>query len=454
MVKATVDIQKQVSQAQLGTWLGPTLGIQSRLSYLVPYGKSREDMEVILRSQGLLGERQPIELSGFGLYTALPRALAIQDDLEEDGLEPYAVLTSHHPVLVSYPPDVLWLVKERGLTVLSKGMKRVLPRGIAGLGLSHEEAGRITDLTVRLASASSKSYSFWRAITATDYEGEALSSLLLEWSIANALLARAKAMAGLVPVIDSRTPGSVALAHTFNEAYGHVMHDREDEGRPTLAYLYTIGLNPNLVPRERWPGMLEKVVRNARAALEDRLYDGIHLSIRGLPSISNSRGRVATVYRLLDELSGVCQSAGLALWWSRPGIVGVGALDHGANYASFQLNLSFADVYYDGGPVDELPKYGKIYHPTKRELWDRNQVRRAMEGPDNGMPDLGPVRSRPMELELSSPTRYRVFFSKPYNMAALNDLAEGWWRSVDDSETRPGREYLQGTEAPFNQWGL
>jgi hypothetical protein len=59
-----------------------------------------------------------------------------------------------------------------------------------------------------------------------------------------------------------------------------------------------------------------------------------------------------------------------------------------------------------------------------------------------------------MELELSSPPRYRVFFSKPYNMAALNDLAEGWWRNVDNNETRPGREYLQGTEAPFNQWGV
>ncbi len=244
------------------------------------------------------------------------------------------------------------------------------------------------------------------------------------------------------------------MPHTFNLAYGYMMEDRDNGGRPAPAYLYTIGMNSSMIKRDAWSGELERVVRNARAALEDALFDGVHLSLRGLPYLSNSRGRVRVVFRLIEELSEVCQDTKVALWWSRPGLIGLGGLDHGVNFASYQLNLSFADVYYDGGPVDELPKFGKIYHPTRRELWDRDQVRRSLDTPEGGMPDIGPVRQRPTRRELDNPYRYRVSFSKPYNLAALNGLAEDWWRNIDHNETHLGREYLQGTEARFNGWGL
>ncbi len=453
-MKTTMVVDKQVGQAQLGTWLGPEVGVDVKASSLVPYGKSREDLEVILRSQELLAERQAIELSGFGLYTALPRAYVIEDELVDGGLDPYAVLASNHPVLVSYPFDVLWLVRDSGMNALRRGMTRVFSRRATGLGLSRQNAAELTERFIQLARASSRSYAFWRSITATEYEGETRSRFLMEWTIASALWARAKAMAGLVPVIDSHTPGSVALSHAFNLAYGNVMQDRDNEGRPAPAYLYTIGLNSTMIRPDTWTEELDRVVRNARVALEEMLFDGVHLAIRGLPYLSNSRGRVDVVLRLIDELSRVCQDIPLPLWWSRPGVIGVGGLDHGVNFASYQLNLSFADVYYDGGPVEDVPKYGKIYHPTRRELWNRDQVRYSLESPEGGMPDIGPVRQRPTQLELGSPQRYRIGFSKPYNMAVLNSLAENWWRNIDENETQPGQEYLQGADTPFNAWGL
>ena len=452
-LKRTVLLnEKQVERAVLGSWVGPDVGIQSNTSRLVPFGKSREDMEVFLRHPDLLGETQPVELCGFSVYSMLRRANTLNEELQDDGpRKPYSDFASKRPILVAFPSEVAWLPKNTAMNAVERSFEDSLP--LSSLGFDEVNAKKIARKISNLMATNPKTYAFWTSSTKQKFEGETLSSIMIRGSIATSNLARAKAMSGFVPIVDEGTPGSLALSHRFNLAYSHVIEDLIDTGQRAPVYFYTIALNSTCIKRDTWNSTLEKVVRNSRIALAENIFDGIHLSIRGLSRISLSSGRVNVVWKLMDQLKEATDQSKLPLWWSRPGLAGLAGLDNGVNFASFQINLNQDDIYRDGGPAEELPKFGKIVNTVKREIWHKNQVEAAMKGPDQGMPHLGVIGNAPTSRQLEIPVLYRIYFSKPYNIEAMNALGDDWRRHIGANEMSPGGQYLQSFEAPCNAWG-
>jgi|SRR2546422_2906403 len=437
MKRTTLVVEQQVQKQKLGTWTGPDLGLSTKSGYLIPYGKSSEDMEVFLRYSNVLKDGQFVELCGFSIYTMVKRATALEESF------PFNDFRSAHPVLVSFPPDVIWLGREKGAEVLNDGIEELLPPGEQGFEPS--EVAQIAQTFSELARSSRKTYGFWQGIVQQRFRGVKYSKLLMEYAFAAASRVKAKAMTGIVPVIDPATPGSVSMAHRTNLAYIHHQNDLLEQGASLVpAYLYTIQLNSGMVKPDKWTPRHRRILQNAKAALQlesQTGLDGVHLSVRGIDRISQRRPRVAVLLRFIDGLREICDDAKLPLFWGRSSLAGLGGLDYGVDYASCPINLGGGDVYSDGGPRDELPKFGNLLNVHSRDIWNRDQLVLASE--QGELPDLGNVRNMPTDTELENPHDYRLHFSKPYNVAGIRYLAEDWVSHTRGGEIEPGREYLQ-----------
>ncbi len=447
--------------ADMGRLQIPDIGVNVGYSGLPPYVKGQEDFEVILKYPEILRDKQPMEVNGFKTYSILKRSLSLQEELQGEEIydtkqTPYETIASKHPIVVSFPSEVFWLNREGGIDALEKGLKQILPH--TDFGFTQKQIRGIWNRFKEHAKNSYKKYHFWRAIIRDKFDGESLSKILMEWTIQNTMDARGKWLSGITPIIDSNTKGSVTYSHRINEAYGSLIKGRIDQGLESPALLYTLNLNSTVIDADEWTPMLEEMVRNTRLAFsEDKdYYEGIFVSVRGLELISKSHGRVNTLIKLMTKLNDIARSEIVPIWWSRLGPAGLAAIDMGSTYSSFPINMSMTDVFLTGGPIDKKYQYGRVFHPTMRARWYKDQVVKAKNGPDGGLPELKHYWNKncPTALDLDTPPAYRINFSKPYNIAAMNNIVDNWENNIKDGETSPGREFLQSFEPPYDSWGI
>jgi len=447
--------------AEIGKLKIPDLGVDIDFSGLPPYVGGREDFEVILRYPEILKNRQPLEVNGFRTHTILRRALSLQEELQGEGIygtkqTPYETIAMKHPIVISFPSEVIWLNRMDGVDCIKKNMRQVLPH--TDFGFNQKQIDYIGKKFEEHIRNSQQKYYFWRAIVRDKLDGETMSKIMMEWTIQNAIDAKGKWLAGITPLIDAKTRGSVTYSHRINRAYGSLIQGRIDQGIESPALLYTLNLNSTIIDADSWTPILEEIVRNTRLAFtEDReYYEGIFISVRGLEIISRSHGRVNTLMKLMLKINEIAKSEIVPVWWSRLGPAGFAAIDMGTTFCSFPINMRMGDVFIDGGPTEEKYKYGRIYNPTMRARWYKDQVIKSKSSPDKGMPKLKKYWSKnyPTSSDLDSPSRYRINFSKPYNVAAINNLFDQWEDNIKNGETNPGMEYLQSFEPPYDSWGL
>lgn len=458
MRRTALALERQVDRAELGSWkVSPSKSLPFGI---IPFIKGREDFEAVFRQPDLLSDGQPIEISGFGVESILRRAAVLEMELgREDITRSFTTLVREHPPVVSFPPDLVWLAHDDVVNVkLKDSLEKTLPA--SSLALTSEDTKQIAETICSNLVANPQKFAFWLAMTRRDSQTSLpYTRLLIEYSVTAATRARALGFGGLIPPVDSQTPGSVDWVHRLNLATAEVVRDRLNDGISTPPYLYTIGVNSSAFLADTPSPTLESLLADVRAALTGAVsdyFDGIHLTIRGLSRISLSGGRTNVAIDFISRLGAIAQAAGVPLWWSRPGILGLPGHDAGCSFTSYSPNLGVEDLYTTGGPPpgDPQSQFGKVLNSTQRAIWDYRQVTRAMNGPDGGLPDLGLARHFPNDDELSSARRYRIHFSKPYTVAAFRHLWVDWRQSILQGETTPGREYIQSFEAPFNQWGL
>src|SRR2546427_3873605 len=110
-----------------------------------------------------------------------------------------------HPLVGSVPPDVIWLGRSRGAEILTEGVDDLLPPG--ELSLEPAEIRQIAETLGTMVVAKPQTYHFWQAAVRERFKGATLASLLMSFAYAAASRVKAKAMTGIVPVIDPYTPG-------------------------------------------------------------------------------------------------------------------------------------------------------------------------------------------------------------------------------------------------------
>jgi len=422
--------------------------------YLVPYLSGSEDVETILFNPGIIPENIPVELCGVKSATILARITALEERLQTDeyGLT-YLQFTQRNPILMSFPPEIVWLGRKQGLDYWRRSLERFLP---LSTGIDKKDTKKVIELFITAAEKTRENYEFWKVILASTCNKEKLSKILIEWSVSMASKMRSKYMSGFNPLIDYKTPGSIVLNHRMNLAFATIVDEMTDVGLEAPIFFYTIPLNSTMIKADHWTSELNEIVRNCRSALDTTdLFGGVHITIRNLELISKDPGRVRVVFRLFEELSKIGDDYKLPLWYSRSGLIGLAALDEGADFASFTPNMSLGDVIIEPGPIEKDKQFGKIIHIDKKELWDKNQVEKALKMKYN-LPTLKRVqiRNQPDSIELGTPQYYRKLFSKPYNIAAMTELSLRWREDIHKGEIRPGRHYLQDFSPPFNIWGL
>lgn len=447
MRQSTVVVGQRVERAALGEWFSKTKNVNVPVSTMIPYSKGREDIEVLLRNKYLLDENQPVELCGVQIGTMLKRAANIREQIQTEALsDPFRVFASEHPLLVSFPSEVIWLGGSSGLGKLKSQLIDSIPK--TDLGLTRNDAKVIAEDVYTTALASKGNYGFWTDIITRQYQGEAVSRILLEATIVTAKNVRAAAMSGLVPVIDYRTPNSSVLSHRYNMAYATRLDKDTDINAPM--YFYTLEMNSSVFkPDDRSNGA--QIEAMARSALESNLFDGIHLRIRGLSRISQDQGKINTVKDFVQNLSSIAEENLLPFWWSNAGMAGFAGLDLGVKLASCRINMTASDdLFIDGGSGEEEAKYGKLLDWSRRRIYDINQVSQAMAHP-MGLPEVEGFRNVVTAADTVSPYAYRTQFSKPYNLAALNHLNREWRDQIEHGEVRPGESYL-ASFTPYAGW--
>jgi hypothetical protein len=450
--RSVVQIHKEVGKAVLGDW---RVGREFSVPFgLAPFVKSREDVSVLMRNPRTLKLGQPIEFSGFSAFRALRAAEVLNSKVDEDGIGVrFGDLVTAHPSLVSFPPDLTWLAHKESVDKFVEGLKRILPD--TEQRLTPVDSDRIATEIGNLLVAHPRSFTFWSAITKKDPATKTTHSRhLIDYALTISERIRSRFLAPLVPMLDARTPNSAVLSHKFNLAYANVVADRFGEGVRSPLLLYSLPFNSNTFDVDGPSEMQSTAERNVSAALGSGLFEGIWIAIRGLSRISLVPSRVRAVEGLVSRLSAIAKGNGSVLWWSRPGLIGLRARDLGCALASFSLNLGIDDVYIDGGmSSDQSYAYGRVLNAITRSLWGYPEVRTSLDSAEPGLPDLAVCRSIPDQIELQSPQRYRVGFSKPYNVSAMNWLESDWVRQTEQGEVNPGAEFLQTFQKPFDRWG-
>ena len=448
-------IRNHAGNARIGEIVDQLNKLRFESGYLVPYISGSEDIEAILFNPEIIPENVPVEICGIKSATILARITALEEKLQTDeyGVT-YLEFTRRNPLLMSFPPEIVWLGRKQGLEYWKKSLERFLPH--SSTGIDKKDIKKVIGLFITAAEKTRENYDFWKVILANSYNKQRLSKILIEWSISMASRMRCRYMSGFNPMVDYKTPGSIVLNHRMNLAFATLANEMIDVGIEAPLFFYTIPLNSTMIKADQWTPELNEVVRNCRSALETTdLFGGIHVTIRNLELISKDPGRVRVVFKLIEELNKISIDYKLPVWYSRVGLVGLAALDEGADFASFTPNMSLNDVIMEPGPIEKDRQYGKIIHIDQKEFWDKSQVERSLKM-GYYLPKLErvPIRNLPDSVELNTPQYYRKLFSKPYNIAAMTELSLRWRENIKDGEIRPGRHYLQDFSPPFNAWGL
>lgn len=443
-------IEKEVGKAKMGYLTDSKKSVKNiQLNQLVPYLPKKEDFEIVFRNNSLLEKSQPLEFNGFNTIQFLEQANILRGELLEQ-YTTYSELTTNHPSIMSFPAEVVWL--SNGLENFKTNIIWGLQKG--EIGFNKEKAVKIAGKYEEIIKNNQESYGFWETIP-QKFESEILSRRLIDLTIELSRQAKMKYLAGLVPIIDSKAIGSIALSHTWNLSYATVIDDWRDNGLDVPKYFYTINLNSSIIEKDNWTEALETLIRYADYAIRSQSFDGIHLTIRGLSRISGDSGKVATLLKLISELIAIAHNEGIPFWLSRFGIIGLGLLDEGVDFASFSLNMGIDDVFSkfnNSGRQNKEQLYGKIFHRDMKKILDLHQIMKL----PNGLPEVKGFKNKPTDLELSSSTAYRKGFAKPYNLAGMNHLNGQWFENIKNGETNPGREYLQKFDSPryFSTWGI
>ncbi len=446
-------INYEAGNAKVGEVIDHLNKIRLQSGYLVPYISGSEDIEALLLNPEIIPDNVPVEVCGAKSATILNKTITLEERLEAEGGISYLEFTKRNPLLMSFPPELLWLARNSGLEYWRKTLERFLPLSI---GLNKRESKKITDILISAARKSRENYEFWKIISRTDYGDQRLSKILIELSISMAAKMRCRYMAGFNPIIDYRIKGSVILNHRINLAFATLVNEMLDVGIEAPHYFYTIPINSTLIQPDERITELNEIIRYCKSALETTdLFGGIHITIRNLELISKDPGRVRVVFKLFSEINQIGKDYRVPVWYSRAGLIGLAALDEGADFASYSPNLTLNDVFLEGGPPEKESQFGKIINIDKKELWNIKQLKKGMEN-NYTLPKFEKVsfRNIPDSIELDSASYYRRLFSKPYNIAAMTELSLRWRENIKDGEIKPGRHYLQDFQVPFNAWGL
>lgn len=450
-----IIVSKMVEEAQLGSWVSHRYGTQSSISCLGAYAKSDEDILVLLRNQSILDPDQPVELCGISLDRILGRAVSMEENAEPTSTPiDYAEFARTRPIIVSFPNETVWLARESAISKLGNCFIDVMQR--EHRDWDEDRVVKLAGQIQSLITANRKTFGFWKEITKHQEDGIVISRHLIDWTIASAIRARAKYMAGFTPMIDQRTPGSLSLSDKFNRAYLRVLAE-SSKAHLMPHYFYTINLSPNSIGRDQWPKFLQKLVRTTRFEIETGEFDGIYLSIRKLEAISRNPGRVRTAKKLISSLADIAKDFRLPLCWSRAHVAGLVGLDQGVTFSTFQLNLNTDDMFMDGGPSGddaEQYKFGSALNPWTKEALLKGQVLSSMKGPAMGMPEIGGVSNRPTPAQIASHYQYRIGFSKPYNLRVMAMLSKKWQEQILNNEENPGAAYTKDFGAPWCNWVL
>lgn len=446
--RSVLTVEKQVNSASIGWWVNPLTGYSTPMGQLAPICKGREDVEVLMRNESRMNRGQPVEYSGWSLGSTLSRAMKVDNEvLYENGYSPFSLLSNHHPSLMSYPPEVLWLGNEKAINAFTKAIAQELPR--AGMGYSREGALRLSQEIASMAMRSTQSMSFWNEIE-NEFDGETYARALIGFQVYSASRLRAKALAGMVPLIKPEYTSSLERTDTLNKLTAAETIAAREEGFPAPDfYFYAMNLDSSVfcTPNSRREYMRAAAVRDdtlrmANAALQKNteLYDGLHVRIRGIDGISSSVQRRAIINQYVDDLVRICARLKVPLWMSNTGLPGLSFLDRGVTYCSCQMGMNTYDIYRSGGGTgDPDDTYGKTYHPSKQKRLFKRDVER--EAKNSGLPmvrGLGELRPE----WLVSAGAFRTNFAKPYNLATICELSEQWQRYTRDGEDSPGCEYL------------
>lgn len=459
-------VRKQSGRASLGRVFFTDTNEEVDFSRLLPYVKGQEDIEIILRNSHLLTKNQPIEMCGYGALRIMEKAASLEEVLLEQNKPVYPKLAAEHPIILSFPPEGLWLTrppevlerknrKKPAIENLETILLRTLPA--TSSAPTYEETVAIATDFTRFAERGHEGYHFWEDIQTEEFDGAPYSKLLLEAMVELSNRLKVRFLSPQVPVVAGmKWPSSQIWAHRFNMALGYFLKDKSDAGDRVPKLLYTIDLNSDAFPEDEWTPVLGEIIRDLKIAMELKvpLFDGISVSVRGLSRISLAKGRIRTLCGFMQKVNDIAHEHRIPVNYSRFGLLGLRAMDDGSPFTSFALNLRVDDIL--GGGADDVQAdtpFGKVLNFTMGELWKANQVRKSLKSPNHGLPSLLGTRNSPTSLELESPELYRKGFSKPYNLAAFNDLGRQWTENVEAGETNPGQEALHRFEFPFGQWG-
>ena len=417
------------------------------LNRLVPFAAKSEDFEVILRNTRLLPAKHPIEMNGFNSHLNMKKAVSVGGEMKNSESF-YLNFTRDHPILLSFPSEVIWLGSEDGIKGFKDSFKWTAKR--SDLGIDPQSIDNYSDALGDAITKNIKKYGFWTNITDNNQQ---LSRILLESSLNMAILTRSTFLAGITPLLTKNSSKVGILSHRVNLAYGAMITDYEDIGERCPKYLYTINLDSSLIQKDNNSDELKDISLRARVSLETNQFDGIFVSIRGLKYISESEGKVNTLKKVIEHFCEISSDEKLPIWLSHTGLISLALFELGVNFGSYTLNNKIDDIYPAGfrpnAPRDPVATCGKVLDPDSCRILDYNQVIRLRDG----LPVLDGVPNRPNEL--MSNVVYRKSFAKPYTIAAMNHLNKNWIENVSNGETSPGAEYLSRFKEPsyISNWG-
>jgi hypothetical protein len=146
MRKLTTQITSRVNQISLGTLTdSKSHEIITPLNRLVPYAAASEDFEVILKNEKLLTEKLPIEMNGFNSHLNMKKAVKIGGESGHiDSF--YTDFTIKHPMLLSFPSEVIWLGIEKGVDRFKDSFDWTAKR--SDLGIDPNNIGSYSDAYV------------------------------------------------------------------------------------------------------------------------------------------------------------------------------------------------------------------------------------------------------------------------------------------------------------------
>lgn len=448
MRKLLTKVSSKVNRVALGEVTDTKSKESIPLNCLVPFAAASEDFEIILKNNQLLPNNLPIEMNGFNSHLNMKKAVSIGG--EKGNTEAFYInFTQNHPILLSFPSEVIWLGPDKGIDRLTDSFKWTARR--SDLGIEPQSIENYSAALREAITKNTKTYGFWTSITAEDRK---LSRILLESTLNMATLTRSTFLSGITPLLTKSSTKSGILSQRFNLAYGAMITDYEDIGEKCPKYLYTINLDSSIIPKDNYSDDLKDIPARARATLETNQFDGIFVSIRGLKYLSDSEGRVNTLKKLYENLCDVSADEKLPIWFSRTGVISLALFELGASYGSYKLNNTVDDIYLTGfkqnvKTIDPKITCGKVLDPDSCRILDYNQVFRLKDG----LPRLDDVPNRPNDY--MSNIVYRKTFAKPYTIAAMNHLNKKWIENINSGETTPGAEYLARFTEPnyIGNWG-